>query len=407
MSDSNPLFLKRIVKLQNELRKPIKDEGLIRSISNILSKDIEIASKIDEFYDIPFKTLCRIIEKVDFSTVEDSINVIKTIVKKCYESYDNAIDLLTIITCKACTFNLKDMIEILNCFKNSQLLSKLCDIYNDMEQLPSIDYKWYEDKLEQKKEKIYKLQRYNRDIFKAAESGDLQSIKFMVEEQYADIDRTTNRSRNTPLHFACMNGRQGVIEYLIKKGASITCEAKYGITPIRILVSNGYSDIIKYLFDKKLIENKKVEHTFFRTNTDIPKLFLIACGYLELDIAKYLIEKQKYDINIRSSCGDSALHIVCNYKWASEFIHYLTQKNELMVNYKNNDGETPLHKACKKGSLENVKSLLEIASIDINSQNLKNQTPLDFAYELDQGEDRSNIINLLIGHGAIANIPKN
>ena len=53
-----------------------------------------------------------------------------------------------------------------------------------------------------------------------------------------DINATEGISKYSPLHFACMVGAEGVIRELIKAGAKINQENKFGQTPMYCLLNN-------------------------------------------------------------------------------------------------------------------------------------------------------------------------
>ena len=382
MTDSKEVSRNRIKKLQEELSKTKKDNELIENLYKSISNGIENASSLDEFYDIPYTNLYNIISKVDFSTVENYIDVIKTIINKFYEKYNKGVGLLSVISCKSCIFTMRDIIEILKCFKNSDLLSKLWDSFNDNEELPVVDYEY---EIERREKKIEELKEFGEDIdspvtqpppdfepniHKAAELGKLSSVKYLIGTGRASVFSQTNKKkRNTPLHFACLNGHLNVIKYLIKQGARITISNKDGVTPLENVVSKGYMHVIQYLFDDKIID---------KTQGIAMYLLLYACQYGHNDLAKYLIEKQNYDTNFCDGKSRSALHFSCMVLRSNKdaIISYLVNKNPKLVNCQDIMGNTPLHYACEKNNEEAVEILLNVPEINVNLQNNEGNTPL-------------------------------
>ncbi|OUM59957.1 hypothetical protein PIROE2DRAFT_52124 [Piromyces sp. E2] len=55
----------------------------------------------------------------------------------------------------------------------------------------------------------------------------------------------------TPLFYACYNGNENLVRYLIKHGAKINKENKDGETPLFYACYNGNVNLVKYLVKKK------------------------------------------------------------------------------------------------------------------------------------------------------------
>ena len=269
MTDLTKSCLRYIRTLIKELNKPTVSTEVVDNASSALSKRIDIASSMEEFYDIPYKNVCKIIKNVDFSTVENNVHVIKTLICKFQEKFNfTSIILLGIISCKTCMFTMEDLIEIFQCFKTSQLLEKLCNIYNEYQKLPSIDYEY---EIERRERKIKELKEFGEEfdtpvstppldfepnIHKAAEYGKLSSVRYLIETKNANIFAKTNKKKNYPLHFACLNGHLNVIQYLINYAKNhqffrnlpiIEMPNKDGISPLDNVISKGYIHIIQYL----------------------------------------------------------------------------------------------------------------------------------------------------------------
>jgi ankyrin repeat protein len=61
----------------------------------------------------------------------------------------------------------------------------------------------------------------------------LEAVKFLVEEVGADLNAYSNDGL-TALHVAAFTWADGIIEYLVSKGARLDAEDKYGQTPLSV-----------------------------------------------------------------------------------------------------------------------------------------------------------------------------
>ncbi len=83
-------------------------------------------------------------------------------------------------------------------------------------------------------------------IFTAARSGDLDTVKQLVESGVA-VDSTTAYGAS-PLTYACDKGQVEVVRYLISKGADINRQDTfYNAQPIIWATMNGHSEVVALL----------------------------------------------------------------------------------------------------------------------------------------------------------------
>ena len=61
---------------------------------------------------------------------------------------------------------------------------------------------------------------------------------------------------NSPLFFACLNGNETVVKYLVEQGANINIEDRSGETPLCIAFSSGNEAVVKYLVEHGANINK-------------------------------------------------------------------------------------------------------------------------------------------------------
>ena len=113
-------MLALIQSLQKEIHGNNQKEIVLYS-ENILAETISEAVKENLFFTLPLENILRIISKVDFTNIEASIEIIKTIINKTINAHSNekeTIFLLQSMETKHVDLTLKECIEILS--KNYQ-----------------------------------------------------------------------------------------------------------------------------------------------------------------------------------------------------------------------------------------------------------------------------------------------
>jgi ankyrin repeat protein len=183
-------------------------------------------------------------------------------------------------------------------------------------------------------------QHYTRPIFCAAICGNLEIIKFLVENG-ADVNVKDFLFGKTPLFDAAHNGRLGIVKYLIENGADVNVKAYSGETPLCRTIG---LDVIKYLVKNGADVNVKSDAvavtplSYAIYNSD----FIYDVDNVSfscLKIVKYLVENGA-DVNLKDTSGKTPL-FVATFRDDLEVIKYLV-KNGADVNAKNNDDQTVL-----------------------------------------------------------------
>ncbi|EPS38466.1 hypothetical protein H072_7783 [Dactylellina haptotyla CBS 200.50] len=78
----------------------------------------------------------------------------------------------------------------------------------------------------------------------AAESGDVECTRLLLEEKYLIIDQR-DRDGNSALHVAATNGRVELLDLLLAKGADIAAQNTLERTPLHAAAENGHHEFIK------------------------------------------------------------------------------------------------------------------------------------------------------------------
>ncbi|WP_341815922.1 ankyrin repeat domain-containing protein [Wolbachia endosymbiont (group B) of Idaea biselata] len=102
------------------------------------------------------------------------------------------------------------------------------------------------------------------------------------------------------LHYAAIDGRLSIIEYLIKKGADVNaCGGKYDVKPLHYAAMNGHLNIVE-----KLIEEGANVNACDKCGTS-PLHYAAMRGHF--DVVVHLVEN-KADINLYDECSKKPLH---------------------------------------------------------------------------------------------------
>lgn len=77
----------------------------------------------------------------------------------------------------------------------------------------------------------------------------LSRYRLMPEFLGMDIVKldTVGRFGNTPLHIAAMQGDLGMVDLLVKEGASLDARGEDGLTPLEAALELGMTEVAEYL----------------------------------------------------------------------------------------------------------------------------------------------------------------
>ena len=285
---------------------------------------------------------------------------------------------------------------------------------------------------------------YSKNLWNAADSGDLKTIKKFVGIG-ADINRKSKASY-TPLHYAARSGHLKVVEFLLSKGARIEGKDRYGITPLMMAAKGRHIQVVELLLAKKAKvnqtnKNKQTVLTLVAGNDHVgtlknyPRLSQkerIKMGHkIDADLIKIFIKKGakrnhrdayghtplieaakeghfvavktlialKTNIHIKSNNGKDAIFYAAQNGHIKVCELLLKQKADPNVSVSGRFGGTPLSLAARKGNLELVELLIENGA-KINYRGKADYPPLFEAVK----KGKYNVVLYLLGKKASVKI---
>ena len=110
-----------------------------------------------------------------------------------------------------------------------------------------------------------------------------------------------------------------------------------------------------------------------------------ACIGCNFDIIKFLIEKEKMDVNVRDNQSCTIFHFACKCGARKDVLQYLYNQNQDFKNSRAVEGCSPILLSFQSGNLDAIKFLIEDCHIDYkNDENNKHIHPIQIAVYSDR-----------------------
>ena len=242
---------------------------------------------------------------------------------------------------------------------------------------------------------IFKCNGFEQNITKAIENGQLESVKFLIENNFVDANAIINDNESL-LFYSLKMGKYDIYDYLLSRNAHMN------FVPISqkpfdfddnlfSACMKGKLSSVQWLIEREGVDkNMKSNHDELINCSPIH----VATQSGSLSIVDYLIQVQKVDPNIKMGDDKTPLHIACIHDHFP-IIEYLMSKGA-SLSMKDRYANTPLHYACEKGHIETVKFLISKQEINLDIKGDHGKTPLQCACE----KDNLEVADFLISKGA-------
>ncbi|KAF4526669.1 hypothetical protein B566_EDAN015668 [Ephemera danica] len=209
---------------------------------------------------------------------------------------------------------------------------------------------------------------------------NIEAARCLLEYVDISVQIEDNMNRNSPIHYASMNGLVEIIELILMRDKTqINQQNGNGSTPLELACFSGKYQAVNFI----------LSHPEFKPNLKVydgNKLFRIAATSIYgQTIMRLLLGKFRIDPNMTNEENRTALHCAANSR-NDEAIRFLLNHCKCSLSIRDTNGDTPLHiyiAAEGKGFYDKHNSTIELMKkkdptiLDI--QNNVGYTPLDMA----------------------------
>ena len=223
----------------------------------------------------------------------------------------------------------------------------------------------------------------------AAESGDLDKVRELLETGKYNVNNTGGYYRDTPLHSACRGGHLDMVRMLISEfKADRNIVNGFNNTPLHVAAEFGKEDVVLALINE------------FGCDTNIRgfigrTVLHSACEEGCVALVRTLIRDHNADVNAQDDGNSTPLHVAAQYgkeDVALALINEFGRDTNTRV-MRNGKTVTVLHSACEGGCVALVRTLIRDHNADVNAQDDDNSTPLHVAAEYGKEDVALALIN--------------
>jgi len=190
-------------------------------------------------------------------------------------------------------------------------------------------------------------------LHKAAEVGDVATVRRLVEEEGADVNHAVDSSEWTLLHCAATHGMVEVGKHTLGAIFGSSGSSNRGQwTPLHWAVRHGHGEVIKYLLDHGA--NANAVGTYEWT-----PLHCAATNGQTRAVIK-LVEYGGADINVQDSAGSTPLHCAARHG-GREVVRYLMVRGANLT-FEDNYGKKAVDVAKTAGIREFLQERMGLVS---------------------------------------------
>jgi len=229
-----------------------------------------------------------------------------------------------------------------------------------------------------------KFKQNNRNLLETAcRSGDLQKVKDLVE--IAEYSVRTDLGRS--MYYIILRNRASIARYLIEKGVRVTLKhlddtVGFGNNGVATVI---YNSVCRNRGEETFTQairngwNNAASFIMDRQPWDKNRLLREACIAGNLRKVKFLVEQKGANINARNQTSNSPLDLACA-RGHLDVVRYLVVQRRDNPEKTDRDGLRPLHYAARKGQLRVVQYLVNERKVDVNAETRnRKKKPLDYA----------------------------
>ena len=213
-------------------------------------------------------------------------------------------------------------------------------------------------------------------LHKVVISGRFELFSTVLHYHECDVDvNQRNPEGETVLHLACRKRNIKFVEILGKiSRCDVNIQNSDGDTSLHVAVLSKHDNAEKVKF---LLRNNECDPNI-RNNAKYTPLH-VAVEKKEFNIVDALVECQRCDPRVPNRRGNTPLHEAIIQMSSAAILKTLAGHKG--CNETNENGYTPLHLACKEGSIESVKALVESPNCNLNVKNMDGDTALHIAIQ--------------------------
>ncbi|XP_046388295.1 ankyrin repeat domain-containing protein 49-like [Ischnura elegans] len=141
-----------------------------------------------------------------------------------------------------------------------------------------------------------------KEILWASEHGNLDLVKKLIQLEGSSLLKERDKDGYTPLHRACYNGHEDVVEYLLEKGADLKATTKDGWQPLHSACNWNFTHCASLLLDHGADVNAV-------TNGGLTPLHLASSSSNARDTLILLLLNPNLDPSILNNSGETASQV--------------------------------------------------------------------------------------------------
>jgi ankyrin repeat protein len=207
--------------------------------------------------------------------------------------------------------------------RNRTPLMHICDVYDQNSDSssnsdPNSNYNSYRDIIKYLLDNGAYMDRYcgkgergADPLMYACIKGNIDLVKIFIEN---GVDPNSKSMGMTPLLYLCRYGRRNVndiIMYLLDHGADVNIRSSSNHDSLMYACIHGKVNLVRILASYSPVFNKK----------DGRNMLMYACGSLNFELIKMLVEEYKMDINDRDDKGRTAIMHIYYYTYETTTQH--------------------------------------------------------------------------------------